>query len=336
MGIFERFRQVTENRRRFDPDASMHAGEAAELQLLQELEARIKAAGKYDSWRVWRGVRVPHQKRHTEIDFILATDTRVYLLEMKNWSGQLEIDGDDLLQIRRYDGGIVRHGDLMRLMRRREEALRTWAEQTMRKAPPIERRILFHNPRLTMSTRVRAYFGSSIASTSEWLAELAQTEGLHAASATSSFWSRLWRKPMARAVLSASPEMQRFHRSLDELGSWDRLDFEGGRVRMGDILPHGDLIDFGEGIRAQLSERRRCLGLDIEAPQSYLRALWQSDQRAHVTLLLRDGSASTQRVPLDAMIKFHAAGQASPELIPVRHLRHVRFGYHVRRGGKQR
>lgn len=313
MRFLERLRQVAQNRQRFENAPDTHAGEDAELQLLQSIEGCIEAVGGEGYWRVWRGVRVPAKKgRQTEIDFVVSTHAQVFLIELKNWSGQLELDGDTLVQIRRYEGGIVRHGDLMRKMDQREVALRAWVEQTMRTAPPIERRILFYNPRLQMSGDVRSYFGGAVASASEWLQELSE---------------------LRRSSTPVSDEMARFHKAMDQLGSWDRLELHGGKQLVGDILDEGKAIEFSTGLRTRLSDRKRFFGLDFEAPRSYFMAVLGLSRPYRVRAQLRGGGTLVETLPADAAIKFHPAGQPSPEWVPVRHIRHLRFGYSVRRRG---
>lgn len=308
-GWLERIRSVRANRTRFEAHGAESAGEAAEDAVYDRLETIVRKHAHTGAWRVWSGVRIRNKGWRSEIDLLIAAEDRLYLLELKNWSGQLDMNGTALVQIRRHQGGIIEHGDLMKTMRKREAAVRAWLQKHRSEVPPIERCVLFYNPRLQMTPAVLEYFGPEVASASEWTANFAR------------------RAKQAGSRSSMTKERRaKLYDTIDMLSTWDTVTMHGGRRVHGDIRSSRTVVRLENGEKLPLHNRRRIAEIDVHAPRSYMRALFGADQTLRVVLHLRDGTTERADVPMDAQIRVHAAGQRKPELVSLRHLTHLSFG----------
>jgi hypothetical protein len=100
--------------------ADVSGGRDAEL-LLKQLIASSQA---FTDGHVFAGRRIPskRQGRRREIDLIVCTPRMIHLIEVKNWSGRLEIDNGRWRQNRR-SGDVVDHGDLIKTNLLKQDAV---------------------------------------------------------------------------------------------------------------------------------------------------------------------------------------------------------------------
>lgn len=309
MRWLERLAAVRTNRTTFYASGAETAGERAEEEMFKAVRRIIDGSEHADTWRVWPEVRIRDGKWRSEIDLIVATDRTLYLLELKNWSGRLDVHEDVLVQYRRHQGGMIEHGNLMKTMRKREAAIRAWLTRHRCPIPTIERRVLFYNPRLEFSDAVFAYFGEEVSSASEWLSSferLAQTET----------------PPPSKAG-----EMRlALHSAIDALSTWDWVEMHGGRMVRGDIRSSTETIQLPSGKKRPLHDRAAISHIDIDAPRSYLRALFNASVMLDLRVVLRDGAVINAALPIETTMRIHAAGQSETELVALRHVRRLRFG----------
>ena len=205
---------------------------------------------RFKNARLLGGRRIPSkaQGRRREIDLIVCTPRMVHLIEVKNWSGRLDLRGGHWLQTRR-GGEVVDHGDLLAENRLKRDAVveyladRGVALDDRFVRERIVPRVFFTNPRLELDpaaasapgvlTRkaidrylkpgggggdARGFFATVVDACLD--AETGLLAGLAA--------TLLDRGPLAR------------HREvvarLEEAGTWDRLRLYGTEVVAGDLI----------------------------------------------------------------------------------------------------
>jgi Nuclease-related domain len=100
--------------------ADVTGGRDAEL-LLKQL---IGSSQAFKDGQVFAGRRIPskRQGRRREIDLIVCTPRMIHLIEVKNWSGRLEIFNGRWHQNRR-SGDVVDHGDLIKINLQKQDAV---------------------------------------------------------------------------------------------------------------------------------------------------------------------------------------------------------------------
>ena len=122
MGLIDRVRLWSEIQRvrpaEESPDIS--GGRDAEL-LLKEL---VGSAFHFQDANVFAGRRIPskRQGRRREIDLIVCTPKMIHLIEIKNWSGRLDVRDGVWCQTRR-NGQVVEHPDMFETNRQRLDAV---------------------------------------------------------------------------------------------------------------------------------------------------------------------------------------------------------------------
>lgn len=323
MGLVHRWKTLLANRVSASNSASQRAGAHAEFELLAEVARRIEGSG----WRVWHGVRVPFQGRRREIDLVICSLERVYVIELKNWSGTLELHGDDVVQVRRHHAGIIHHGHLFDTMEERVEALATWHGQRGDEVPPLESLLVLYNPRLIVSPVARARYGHLMLSADTLLGMLPAPTAI---ARRSTWWERLFGPREAPVRAASLPKISRtmraFHSTMDALGSWDQLEYHGGKMVVGDVLRVGPRVEALDGSHPHIGDRAKWSEVLIDAPRSWL-SLFRRDLRPRVRLIGREGELVEAVAQDDATLWFHAAGQPKPEEVRIAHLRALRFGY---------
>lgn len=108
--LAERLAAALKHQRAFDDDPTRQAGREAERQAGEALAVRLAGTG----WQIHAGRRVPdpETRQRREIDFVITSPTEAIVVELKNWSGTVRMEGREVVQERRGQLGVVRHGPL--------------------------------------------------------------------------------------------------------------------------------------------------------------------------------------------------------------------------------
>jgi Holliday junction resolvase-like predicted endonuclease len=155
MRLFDRLRLWSEIQRVHSVEESpdITGGRDAEV-LLKEL---VGSSFHFQDANVFAGRRIPskRQGRRREIDLIVCTPKMIHLIEIKNWSGRLDIRGGVWCQTRR-SGQVVEHADMFETNRQRLDAVVEYLQDqglSLGEAfvkNHIVTKIIFMNPRLEL------------------------------------------------------------------------------------------------------------------------------------------------------------------------------------------
>ena len=127
------------------------------------LKQLVGSSFQYKDANVFAGRRIPskRQGRRREIDLIVCTREMIHLIEVKNWSGRLDIRDGAWRQTRR-SGDVVNHGNLLETnLIKRNAVVEYLADRGIRLDPSVVRdrivpEIIFMNPRLELDPSVEA------------------------------------------------------------------------------------------------------------------------------------------------------------------------------------
>lgn len=241
MGVVERLGQwaAIGRVRPVAPPAAEAAGREGEL-LLREV---VGASYQLEGASVLAGRRIPsrRQGRRREIDLIVATPEAIHLIEVKNWSGRVEVVDGRWRQARR-GGAVVDHGDLLDDLRRKRDAVAehladrglTLDDRFMEENFPLK--IIFTNPNLDLDPTLESR--PDVYSRRELDAYLGPRARPGAAGRLASALVAFCRDRRGGAPSSRLPAdlYGRIVAALAEVGTWDRLDEYGGGVATGDLL----------------------------------------------------------------------------------------------------
>lgn len=313
---------IRKNRRRFYPVANVSAGRRAELQMAAVLDSRLKNT----AFEYVAGLRIPHKKRRREIDVVITTPDEIWLVELKNWSGYVGLDGQNVIQHRSGGRGVIDHGRLLGDLRHKEQVLRRFLGRDLDRVPPTWTVLVFCIDSVGLDEKLVATDDMDVVYLREFLSALPSPPpqpGLFR-----SIFRRLFGRNSAgskeatdqKNLPAASEPIVEARRMLAELGTWDMLLLYGGQIISGDVI---DLsVD-------ELDDRDRFKRLEIDAPRSYLDA-FRSNLGLRATAVERCGQ--TRRFELDYgdHLRFHCAGQPKPQKFDLRHIEAISFGYRSR------
>lgn len=278
------------NRRRSHPVPEVAVGRAAELRVASILEERLRGTG----WEYAAGVRVPAGRRKAEIDLVVTTPEEIWLVELKNWSGVVRLEGERVIQHRAGGRGVVDHGNLLGKLRGREKSLRRYLRRSMDEIPRLWTVLVFCNESVGIDEKLIGRDDMDVVKLREFVGALPLDED------------------HGHGVTEAIEEARR---RISELGSWDLLFFYGGQVLS------GDLVDISVD---ELRDRGDLQSLRINAPRGFF-DIFRSELSLRITAVDENGDEIQLDVDLDETLRFHCAGSKKPEEFSLRHLVGVVF-----------
>ncbi|AGA28764.1 nuclease-like protein [Singulisphaera acidiphila DSM 18658] len=227
------------------PDVT--GGREGEL-LLKQL---VGSCFQFKDAHLLTGRRIPSkgQGRRREIDLIVCTPKMIHLIEVKNWSGRLEVRQGAWRQTRR-GGDVVDHGNLLETNRLKQDAVVEYLrergidldDQIIRSH--IAPKIIFTNPNLQLEDAIEARPDViSRRELDDYLGKQPSKKGRAETMFSSLIDCCLARESKPGESLGSStfgripavPYKQIVAR-LTEVGTWDQLQHYGGRAVTGDVV----------------------------------------------------------------------------------------------------
>jgi len=255
VGIRNRLKQWTDLQRVRPteelPDVA--GGRDGEL-LLKQL---LRSSYQFKEAHLIAGRRIPSktQGRRREIDLIVCTPRMIHLIEVKHWSGRLNVRNGAWSQTRR-SGEVIEHGNLTASNQLKRDAVIEYLRDRglelddQRLQSLIAPKLIFTNPNLELEPAIESR--SDVISRRELDAYL-RSQPQKSPSAESMFTSLIaycldWeskRRPSGapgdlQVAASTRPiptgQYKRIVTCLEEAGTWDQLRLYGGRAIAGDLL----------------------------------------------------------------------------------------------------
>lgn len=253
---------------------------------------------RHTSYEYAAGLRVPSGNRRREIDLVVTTPDEIWVVELKNWSGFVGLDGQNVVQHRSQGRGVVDHGRLLSDMRHKQRILEKYLSRSLDKVPELWSVLVFCNDNATIDDALVSRDDMDVVGLREFLGALPSAAGKQGG-------------PVATESIQQAREV------LARLGTWDLLVLHGGQILS------GDLIDISV---PELGDRDRFGRLDMGVPRSLFKVL-QADLRIAVTAVERDGDKVEISTGFDESLRFHAAGQPKPQEFALRDVEVLSLGY---------
>ncbi len=249
MGLIDRLRQWSEIRgvRPVEESPDISGGRDAEL-LLKDL---VGSSFNFQDANVFAGRRIPskRQGRRREIDLIVCTPRMIHLIEIKNWSGRLDVRNGVWSQTRR-SGQVVDHPDLIEGNRHRSDAVVEYLnDQGLSLGSSFIRehivpKVIFMNPRLELERAIEDRV--DVISRRELDHYLGKQPQRGVAERIFSSLVELCRDRESRpGGVPSSPQgpaaipvqtYQQIVALISRTATWDRLRLYGSKVLAGDVL----------------------------------------------------------------------------------------------------
>ncbi len=294
-------------------------GRDAEL-LLKEL---VGSSFEFQGASVFAGRRIPskRQGRRREIDLIVCTPKMIHLIEIKNWSGRLDVRHGVWCQTRR-SGQIVEHADMFETNRQRRDAVVEYLhDHGVPLGEPFVRdhivpKIIFMNPRLELEREIEDR--PDVISRRELDDYLGRQRTRSRAEQVFSSLIELCRDRESQPGATASGSVaqvippDRYRRIVELLAqtaTWDLLHLHGTKVVTGDIVAieigpksyrRRDLVDRSANLPLRLVWTRGCIWGLLKAVLGHgsLGSLYLNQTRLELS-------------SADAVV-FHAVGEPEP------------------------
>jgi hypothetical protein len=315
-------RKVPLRRERPEVRAGRGAEHTLRLKLTKHHSTRFGEV--FGGKRVPRRIGDPKGGRY-EIDLIVITPRRLHVIEVKNWSGVLSLDGDSWVHDR-HCGERKVFPDLVDYNHVKSIALQRYLESCGIEVP-VERvvqTVVFANPRLRMDSRIALNPNVVTADMLEdyLYCQRGPSLGAYAVSAL----IQLCAEADEASKLSdglfdiMSPgTVSRVRAAVDELQTWDRLQLLGGREVIGDLL----WLDVAENrLPAEVLESR-----------SEINMAWQRGVFSFLPLFgvgpfgrLSGAGLSSRDLNVNDVVYFHEAGETRPAVIALRNVERIRIG----------
>lgn len=308
-----------EHQRTFEDDPTHRAGREAERKAGEMLATRLMGTG----WQIHAGRRVPDPgtRQRRELDFVITTPTEAVVVELKNWSGTVSMQGREVVQERRGQQGVVGHGPLFDDLAERTRVLLRYHTSMGRPSCPMRSLVAFHNHRIKLARNVASRndvvaFEALVGNMPTGASGL--DSALHAIFRILGF--------ATNAPQKCSSSILSLRNTLDELGTWDLVQLHGGRAVLGDVMDRHDrqfVHALGSG-----ADRAHVRRIEMEVGRSILAALFRPPPR-RACIFLRDGTMRVQDVPSDGVLRVQSAGSRDRETIALHHVTSIDFGYEM-------
>ena len=321
VGLIDRLRLWSEIQRvrpiEESPDIS--GGRDAEL-LLKEL---VGSAFHFQDANVFAGRRIPskRQGRRREIDLIVCTPNMIHLIEIKNWSGRLDVRDGVWCQTRR-SGQVVEHADMFETNRQRRDAVVEYLrDHRVPLGEPfisdhIAPKIIFMNPKLELERAIEDR--PDVISRRELDDYLGRQGQRGPAERMFSSLIELCRDRESRLGATSSrsdageippDQYRRIVDLLSQTSTWDQLHLHGTKVVTGDVVA----LEIGAKSyrRRDLVDRSANLPLRLEWTRGRVRGLLKA-VIGHGSLgSLYLNQTRMELSPTDT-VRFHAVGESEP------------------------
>ena len=277
----------------FIPCPKIEAGDEGELIIRKLLRRELS------SWRncaIYHGPRIPHPsgKGKMEIDFIIATRFRIFVVEVKNFSGSLVLASNNKDWKQTKEGKSAYHSDPVEIIEAKGRAVKRFLEE---KGIPCSMGdiktalVLTHNKVVisgALAKNEKIFFSEDFAES------MSKFRKKHSGSL------------LGKNALQPLYKMSQLKKALDTLPTWDTLILHGGKKIRGDIIN----TPFQKIIKEEKIET-----IKIFQPRSLLTMLIFPA----VALLFKTGS----RIPRihfikkvkDKFVTIHPAGRREPKQI---------------------
>jgi len=302
------------NHRKEQPeDPETHAGALAENFLKRLIDSNLKFNNGY----AFPGKRIPSHiyGNRYEVDLIVLTPKYIHVIEVKNWSGTLQLQDGQWVQTRR-NGQEIQHASLSSLNQEKKEALIAYLHNRSIPVNPsqVTQKIIFMNnnlrilspeirkdPHIIQAYELKHYLDSQWKSASDEKIVQSIIEVLLA-------------KEKQEKAFSRSVQGKYFYETLfllRSLETWDRLRLHGGKTLVGDglqLITHRRSFD----LKKLPSGTKYPVSWSQPSPLLYLLCLLGKSTVGSINLPNRKIAIS----PHD-MIKFHQAMATKPSVIPL-------------------
>lgn len=285
----------------------------------------------FSNKRIPRDVKAAAMGRY-ETDLIVITPRRVVVLEVKNWSGSLRVQGDQWVQTQRSGNQLVHQN----LLLHNRDKLRVLRQYLLHKGVnlPAERfhqAVVFANPRLDIDPALKGHpavlefdsldsvLGGGTSAARVMAARLVEKlASAEAATALNQNLLDIIPPSLGKAAATA----------IAELRTWDRITLRGGRVLQGDVLwlrmhgTHCPAEVMNRGGAVSFYWRRDLVGgflwVVLDGYPGYMQGTIFGDQHRIPRRILP--------VDLDACAYFHEAGAPNPSIVALTHVERVELG----------
>lgn len=267
--------------------------------------------------RVWHSLRVPARdlRGRVEIDVVAVNSGGVHVIEVKHWTGLVTLSQTTGgWRQQRRDGSVVDHPNVLAELSTKADSLLAMLHARGCALPPgaLSSWVVMTNPRCTLPPELSGR------------ADVVACDGLAAflrgfeQSVASNLASRVL-PAMLTGVRLAGPELRLVCERLDDLGTWDTLHLNGGRVLVGDA--RGLLGADAPPALALAALRPHVAELAFEHRRSLVvggtLALLGREPATTLRPLPRPGAdrrklPPTTHVPITTELTFQTAGSAAP------------------------
>lgn len=216
------------------PLGHIEAGSKGEIEVLDALKSQESLVPLSNWLAMYHDVRIPHPKGgHREVDVVALTSRAVVVMEIKNWSGSVDVEKrtGNWLQRRRSTGCVVNHENPLLLIRMKADLIREHLERAGVSIPIVHRLVLVNSNLENIHTSIASaeevvLWGNSTLQKRELLNDFAQ-------STARTVWESI-----APAYFTGSITKDQWHKANQVLLSfptWDTVTLHGGKVLNGDF-----------------------------------------------------------------------------------------------------
>jgi hypothetical protein len=320
--VGKRLFDVVVNSKLHFEDEAVFAGRKAEYQTRKMINNKIKGTG----WKIYSSIRIPDifKNMRRELDFIIVSDKDVIAIELKNWSGELEIIDEEFIQYRTHGKGDINHGNILNDLDEKCSALNKYLNNSIGIEQEIKRLLVFYNDSLWLPEILEENINVV---TYDQLKEYLPQNSVTNEGIISAILRILGLKieKTKKTKVSLSTNILKIRNALDNLGTWDTIELFGNKVLFGDIITTGRKCLMMNGNK--VTNRSEIYSVDVNIDRNPIGAIYR-DPKHSIEIHYRNGNdKKIENIHIEKYVYYQEAGSKIVDRVKLQHLKSIEFGY---------
>ena len=308
------------NRKTFSMDESLRAGLYAEHKTRKMINEKIAGTG----WKFYSSIRIPDKKnrRRREIDFIIVTNDDVVVIELKNWSGRLEVSDSNFIQYKKYNGETVNHGKVLNDLNDKCASLKFYFLEWTNINFEIKPLLVFYNNSIILPQELLNY--KSVLNFEQFAEYLPNNSNSKSNIIEAILCFLRMEKAQSINENIISRGLPDALNALDHLGTWDIIELFGGKTIIGDILTDGDksITTYGNCI----TDRCDISSINFQVDRNIFATLYRKPSSS-INIFRRNGTVQKSKLNIKSILYFQEAGSRTISRVALRHVTRIEYGY---------
>lgn len=313
----------SKNNKKFSEDVKKRGGREAEYKVFCDLKERTSGT----NWDVFTKLRVPCSAdfsrngkikgQRREIDFLIITPNEVLVIELKNWSGYIEIKNNGDVYQKKDNQPIIEHGKIFDDLKNKTKILKSIHLTKNDNCPNIRSLVVFFSKKGILGDSLRSR--KDVLTYDQLSMNIPKTSQEGNSSIIYLIIVQILKLFGFEKISSRNEvipkEIIDFKNTVSAFGSWDVLEL------------NGECVLFGDFLQEELIKRNIHKKIYVETEKSLFANIIENKDSSKVIIHHISNKIEIIECKSDLAVKFQEAGSNLPENFLLRNIKSIEIGY---------